>query len=87
MSQKVLDHVTGMLGDPKESWFVKEMALQAIGKAPQELLHVGDDPVRDIAPARDLGLLTAWINRNGEAWPEELEAAHHEMTSLEELPL
>ena len=64
-----------------------ELVMDRTGKAPQEILHVGDDPVRDIAPARDLGLLTAWINRNGEAWPEELEAAHHEMTSLEELPL
>ena len=43
--------------------------------------------VRDIAPARDVGLLTAWINRHGQVWPGELEAADHAMTTLEELPL
>ncbi|MEJ2321098.1 MAG: HAD family hydrolase [Gammaproteobacteria bacterium] len=64
-----------------------ELVIDRTGRAPQEILHVGDDPVRDIAPARDLGLLTAWINRNGEEWPGALESADHEMSSLEELPL
>ena len=38
MSRKVFDHVLGMLRDPEESWFVKEMALQAVGKAKPDWL-------------------------------------------------
>jgi putative hydrolase of the HAD superfamily len=64
-----------------------ELVVEKTGKSPDEILHVGDDPVRDIAPARDVGLLTAWINRHGQVWPGELEAADHAMTTLEELPL
>jgi len=36
MSREVFDHVIGMIEEPEESWFVKDMAIQAIGEAPQE---------------------------------------------------
>lgn len=39
--------------------------------APQEVLHVGDDPECDIAGAAACGLRTAWMNRVGMAWPLE----------------
>jgi putative hydrolase of the HAD superfamily len=48
-------------------------------------LHVGDDPVRDIEAARRLGLKTVWVNRNGMAWPDELEPADLEVTEIETL--
>jgi putative hydrolase of the HAD superfamily len=64
-----------------------ELVLDSTGKAPEQVLHIGDDPLRDIAPARDAGLLTAWINRHGQVWPDSLEVADHEMESLDELPL
>jgi FMN hydrolase / 5-amino-6-(5-phospho-D-ribitylamino)uracil phosphatase len=41
-----------------------------LGFAPQEILHVGDDPLLDIHGAREAGLRTCWINRRNEAWPE-----------------
>src|SRR6185437_4937360 len=40
-----------------------------LGVAPAEVLHVGDDPAMDICGARDAGLRTAWINREGRPWP------------------
>jgi len=46
-----------------------------LGVAPGEILHVGDDPVLDVAGAREAGLRTAWINRERVAWPEALGAA------------
>jgi putative hydrolase of the HAD superfamily len=64
-----------------------ELVLDSTGKVPEQVLHIGDDPLRDIAPARDAGLLTAWINRHGQVWPDSLEVADHEMESLDELPL
>ncbi|MCH7228392.1 DUF6288 domain-containing protein [Haloferula sp. A504] len=36
MSRAVFDHVIGMIDDPAESWFVKDMAIQAVGKAPKD---------------------------------------------------
>ncbi|MDW2982857.1 MAG: HAD family hydrolase [Rhodanobacter sp.] len=49
-------------------------AAERLGVAPGQLLHVGDDPAMDIAGARDAGLRTAWINREGLPWPTELGA-------------
>lgn len=47
-------------------------AAARLGVAPRQVLHVGDDPAMDIAGARDAGLRTAWINRDGRPWPDEL---------------
>ena len=49
-------------------------AATQLGVAPEDILHVGDDPLRDIAGARAAGLRTAWINREGAAWPVALGA-------------
>ncbi len=35
---------------------------------PGSVLHVGDDPARDVAPARRLGMRTAWIQRGQGQW-------------------
>lgn len=35
-------------------------------------LHVGDDPLRDVAAARALGMPTVWVNRVAAAWPNDL---------------
>ncbi|SEJ57594.1 HAD family hydrolase [Frateuria terrea] len=47
-------------------------AVQRLGVAPEHILHVGDDPGLDVCGARDAGLRTAWINRDGLPWPREL---------------
>ncbi|MET3652939.1 HAD family hydrolase [Dyella japonica] len=46
-----------------------------LGLAPEEILHVGDDPELDVVGARDAGLRTAWINRAGHPWPGLLGTA------------
>jgi putative hydrolase of the HAD superfamily len=53
---------------------------------PGRALHLGDDPVRDIAPARSLGMRTVWVNRANAEWPADIEPADGEVTSLGELP-
>ena len=50
-------------------------AAEQLGVAPAQILHVGDDPTMDVAGARDAGLRTAWINREGQTWPAELGPA------------
>ena len=49
-------------------------AAQRLGVAPEQILHVGDDPGLDVCGARDAGLRTAWINREGKPWPAGLGA-------------
>ncbi len=48
-------------------------------------LHVGDDPVRDVQAARDLGLTTVWMNRGGCDWPDLLPRPDLEIRTLSEL--
>ena len=40
--------------------------------APEHVLHVGDDPLHDVAGARNAGLCAAWLNRGATRW----SAAH-----------
>lgn len=61
-------------------------AAEALGLAPGDMLHVGDDPLLDVVGAREAGLRTAWLNRAGERWSHgpapDLEFA--DMTALAE---
>ncbi len=41
-------------------------ALQACGARPEEILHVAFGFKYDIAPAQEVGMQTAWINRHRE---------------------
>ena len=45
-------------------------ACAQLGLAPENVLHVGDDPLLDIIGARAAGLRTAWLNRGGTHWNE-----------------
>jgi len=49
-----------------------ERALAAGHTPAHRAVHVGDDPVRDIAAARDVGMATVWVNRGAREWPGEL---------------
>ena len=51
-----------------------QAAVEQLGVAPENILHVGDDPDLDVCGARDAGLRTAWINREHRPWPAELGA-------------
>lgn len=49
-------------------------ASAAAGIPVQEILHVGDDPLRDVIGARAAGMRTVWVNRDARAWPGGLTA-------------
>ena len=57
-------------------------ACEHLSLRPNDLLHVGDDPLRDVHAARSLGARTIWVNRAGASWPTELAPAAHEVTDL-----
>lgn len=41
----------------------------ALDVAPEETLHIGDDPECDVVGARAAGLRALWFNRPGHRWP------------------
>ena len=47
----------------KPSLDVFQLALDIFGTKPQRVLHVGQSLYHDIAPARQLGMATVWVNR------------------------
>jgi FMN hydrolase / 5-amino-6-(5-phospho-D-ribitylamino)uracil phosphatase len=56
------------IGVPKPHPRIFAAAVRRLGVAAHEVLHVGDDPARDIEGARAAGLRTAWVNRAGAPW-------------------
>lgn len=75
-------------GAAKPAKRIFDAAVAAAGALPGEILHVGDHPETDIDGARQAGLVTAWINRNGDSWPAEIpapDAVVSDMTELREL--
>ena len=62
-----------------------DKAVARSGYTPAEILHVGDHPQTDVNGAREAGMRTAWINRNDEAWPEDLHEPDAVVTTITEL--
>ena len=60
-------------------------ALDWAGVAPSRALHLGDHPHLDVEAARALGMRAVWVNRDGRAWPEELEPPAAEIDDLQAL--
>jgi putative hydrolase of the HAD superfamily len=58
---------------------------ERLGVAPAQVLHIGDDPLLDVAGAARVGMRTCWINRRGETWPRALPPPDLEFTTLDAL--
>ncbi len=41
------------------------------GLPAREIVHVGDDPHRDVAPALESGMHAVWVNRRAASWPAD----------------
>ncbi len=71
-----IDHLFDVVVSPAEAGAAKpdaaifHCALDKIGARAQQTVHVGDDPVRDIAGAAALGMKTVWMNPEALAWPD-----------------
>lgn len=55
---------------------------ERLGRAPAEVLHIGDDPMLDVAGAQRAGLRSCWINREKQRWPASLPRPDLEFTTL-----
>ena len=59
-------------GAAKPARQIFDHAVAAGGAPAEQTLHVGDHPEYDVNGARDAGLRTAWVNRDGSDWPDAL---------------
>ena len=59
-------------------------AASAVDVSAAQVLHVGDDASLDVLGALNAGMQTAWLNRDGDAWPHA-ESPHITVTSLTQL--
>ncbi len=75
-----IDAAAAGAAKPDRQIFLKLIAMS--GVAPEEILHAGDDAIADVHGARAAGIRTAWMNRDGAPWPEELPRAEHEVADL-----
>lgn len=57
-------------------------AAQAVGVAPHEVLHIGDDASLDAAGALRAGMQAVWLNRDDKLWPYEDITPTLEVASL-----
>ena len=73
------------VGAAKPDPAIFRSASERSGVPIDRFLHVGDDPARDVRAARDLGMSTVWVNRDGRGWPDELAPADLEVHTLSTL--
>lgn len=75
----------GEVGVAKPDPRIFRHLLDRIGCRAEEVVHIGDDPVADVAGGRGVGCRTVWINREGRPWPRELEPPDAVIGDLGEL--
>ena len=57
----------------------------AAGVGLHEVLHIGDDPLADVAGAVRSGMHAVWVRRESREWPTHLDAPTRIIASLQEL--
>jgi len=83
-----LDVVTAVdAGCAKPDRAIFDVAIKRAGVTSAEILHVGDHPQLDVIGARNAGMRTAWINRNGDQRPRHLPPPDAEISAIDELGL
>lgn len=75
--------ISGEAGVRKPDPAIYRLALEQLGLSAAEVLHVGDDPERDVEAARQAGLQVAWVE--GDVWPEGLARPALALRSVTEL--
>lgn len=53
---------------------------------PEDIIHIGDNPVEDIQAADAIGIRTLWANLTNAQWPTELPPPKQHVTHLSAIP-
>ena len=69
------DEITAArVGAAKPDPMIFEAALAKAGVPAHQVVHIGDDPVRDVQGAASMGMKTIWMNIAQQVWPGGPEA-------------
>ncbi|WP_455364161.1 HAD family hydrolase [[Eubacterium] cellulosolvens] len=87
MSQKIFDHIFGedILRCVKSDKIYYQRALQAANAEPSLSVMIGDSIMTDIAPAKQAGLKTIWLNRTGIRLEQNLVTPDYVVENLAEV--
>jgi putative hydrolase of the HAD superfamily len=75
----------GELGIGKPDPGIFRFALDKLGVAPEQVWHVGDSLISDVAGAKAAGLTAVWLNRRGLKREDAQPEPDYEVASLSEL--
>jgi putative hydrolase of the HAD superfamily len=79
-------HVTAAAaGAAKPDARIFAQLLRLAGVGPQEMMHIGDDPLADVIGATRAGLQAVWLNRDARAWPREFAPPSRTVATLAEI--
>jgi putative hydrolase of the HAD superfamily len=79
-------YISEQVGISKPNTKLYVHALEKHKLDPKRTMYVGDNPLHDIAPARSLGMPTAWSSRAARRTPEELGIEFdHKVNNFEQL--
>jgi FMN hydrolase / 5-amino-6-(5-phospho-D-ribitylamino)uracil phosphatase len=73
------------VGAAKPDERIYRALLQAADVENDEIVHVGDDPLADVAGAARAGIAAYWINREARDWPADLPPPQGTVASLLDL--
>jgi putative hydrolase of the HAD superfamily len=59
--------------------------LRLTGVEPEQVLHVGDDPLADVVGATQAGMQAVWLNRDAREWPKAFAAPPRTVATLAEI--
>jgi len=79
-------HVTARgAGAAKPDARIFTRLLEEAGVSAADVLHVGDDPLADVAGAQRAGLQAVWLNRDARPWPKHLDPPPRVIKTLSDL--
>ena len=75
-----------LAGKQKPHPIVFESLLERENLTPEQVIHIGDDPLADIQGAQQLGIKAIWLNRHNQPWPKQIKHPFIEINQLKQLP-
>jgi FMN hydrolase / 5-amino-6-(5-phospho-D-ribitylamino)uracil phosphatase len=79
-------HITAIsAGAAKPDGRIFARLAEAAGVAPEQILHIGDDPHADVVGATQAGMHAVWINRDAKVWPQEFDPPARTISTLAEI--
>jgi 2-haloalkanoic acid dehalogenase type II len=72
------------VGAAKPDALMFEEACRRLQALPEQIVHIGDDPIHDVQGGLEAGFHTVWVNRAGRDWPGGTRA-DAEISNLAEL--